>query len=69
MLGFLESPKQVKSSIDNLNNVVEQREKMIDNIIFSQHNVTTDKQYDTLFNRYSKKSYIQLVKKFNSIQL
>jgi hypothetical protein len=66
MLGFLESSKK---AIDHLNDVTTAREKMIDNIIFSQHNVTTDKQYDTLFNRYSKKSYIQLVKKFNSIQL
>ena len=52
----------METAINNLNNVVEQREKMIDSIIFQKHKVKTDNQYDSLYKRYSKKSYSELVK-------
>jgi hypothetical protein len=49
------------TAINNLNKVIDQREKMIDDIIYSKHTVTTDKQYDSLYKRYNSKSYKDLI--------
>jgi hypothetical protein len=62
MLGFLESPKKVQTDISKLNDVVDQREKMIDSIIYSKHTVKTDKQYNSLYKKYSVKSFSALLK-------
>ena len=52
----------MENSIENLNNVVEQREKMIDTIICAKFFIKNDNMYDRLMLRYGKKSYLELKK-------
>lgn len=55
------------TAINNLNCVIEQREKMINAIIFKKYKVNSDKQFDSLYKRYNNKSYSQLVKIYDTL--
>ncbi len=48
--------------LENLNNVLEQRKKMIDVIITAKFFIKNDNMYDRLTLRYGKKSYAELKK-------
>jgi hypothetical protein len=56
-----------QESINNLNEVIDQREKMIDTIISSKHTVEPDKQYNSLYRRYSGKSFKDLKKLYSQL--
>jgi len=52
----------MKTAIENLNDTIHQREKMISEIISKKHNPKTDRQFDLLESKYRSKSFAQLQK-------